>query len=212
MCGYGSALKTVHSKLSRVPIIEVTVNGKAARALVDTGCTSTMVNERFVDCIQGKRVMAAFDGREVVCKGLAKVDMLVSSKKISQEVTVVDSIVGEIDVVLGMDTISRLGGVKVEEKQVQFGNICAVSCIDQRSPDIQDKDFEAFFDGKKWEVRYFWNQKGAPTLKNTVAAYDKVLTAEKEEQYDSEIERWIEEGILVPWKGEVSGIIPLMAV
>ena len=211
-CSYGSALKTVSSRMSRVPIIEVTVNAMPARALVDTGCTSTMVTEQFVNNVRGKRVMAAFDGREVVCKGSATVNMSVGSEKFQQEVTVVEKIVGEIDMVLGMDTISRLGGVKVEKSQVQFGTVCAVACVDQRSPDIEDKDFEAFFDGESWEVRYFWNQNGAPSLKNTVAAYDKVLTAEKQKEYDAEIDRWIEEGILVPWNGEVSGIIPLMAV
>ena len=33
----------------------------------------------------------------------------------SQEVMVMDWIVGGIDAVIGMDTISRLGGVKVQE-------------------------------------------------------------------------------------------------
>ena len=103
-------MKTVNSKLSRVPIIKVSVNGKPARALVDTGCTSTMVKEQFVDCIQGERVMSAFHGPEVVCKGSAMVELSVSSVKVRQKVTVVGSIVGDIDVVLGMDTISRLGG------------------------------------------------------------------------------------------------------
>ena len=39
-----------------------------------------------------------------------------------------DWIVGGIDAVIGMDTISRLGGVKVQEKLVQFGNMCAIAC------------------------------------------------------------------------------------
>ena len=38
------------------------------------------------------------------------------------------------------------------------------------------------------------------------------MSAEKQEEYEKEIERWIEEGILVPWEGSVSGVIPLMAV
>ena len=61
-------------------------------------------------------------------------------------------------------------------------------------------------------MRYFWNGKGEPRLKNTVPEYAKKLSADKQQEYKAEIERWIAEGILVPWEGEVEGILPLMAV
>ena len=31
-------------------------------------------------------------------------------------------------------------------------------------------------------------------------------------QFEEEVERWIADGILVPWKGEGKGVLPLMAV
>ena len=88
--------------------------------------------------------------------------MSVGEETVSQEVMVMDWIVGRIDAVIGMDTTSRLGGVKVQEKLVQFGNMCAIACGEKRRPDIVDKDFEAYFDGESWEVRYFWTESGAP--------------------------------------------------
>ena len=71
---------------------------------------------------------------------------------------------GGIDAVVGMDTISRLGGFKVQEKLVQFGTMCAIACGEKRRPDIVDKDFEAYFDGESWEVKYFWTESGASEL------------------------------------------------
>ena len=44
-----------------------------------------------------------------------------------REVTVVEQMVDGVDVVLGMDVIDSLGGVKVWHNKVQFGNICAVA-------------------------------------------------------------------------------------
>ena len=41
-----------------------------------------------------------------------------------------------------------------------------------------------------------------------VWTYGKVLYSEFEE----EVERWIADGILVPWKGEGKYVLPLMAV
>ena len=82
-----------------------------------------------------------------------------------------EKMVGGVDMVMGMDMIFRLGGVKILDNQVEFGNICAVAW-ECRFPDIQEKDFEAFFDGKSWEVRYFWTENGPPVLKNRVGEYD----------------------------------------
>lgn len=50
-----------------------------------------------------------------------------------------------------------------------------------------------------------------PVLKNRVSLYDNSMQGEKREEFEKEVDRWIEDGILVPWKEEVhSGILPLM--
>ena len=142
-CVTGIFKEIVKSKLSGVPVIDIRINGKSAKALVDTGCTRTMVREGLTGRPTGETVLAAFDGCEVKCKGSAHAEMSVGEETVSQEVMVMDWIVGGIDAVIGMDIISRLGGVKVQEKLVQFGNMCAIACGEKRRPDIVDKDFEA---------------------------------------------------------------------
>ena len=86
----------------------------------------------------GETVLTAFDGREVKCKGSAHAEMSVGEETVSQEVMVMDWIVGGIDAVIGMDTISRLGGVKVQERLVQFGNMCAIACGEKGNARIRE--------------------------------------------------------------------------
>ena len=72
-------------------------------------------------------------------------------------------------------------------------------------------DFDAEFDGKDWTVEWKWSN-GPPRLKNTVPEYRSKLDANSKRKYDDEIKRWIENGWLVPWKGERGEVLPLMAV
>ena len=208
----GVSKKTVKSSLTGVPVINVQLNGQSIQALVDTGCTKSMVRAGLCDKVERKTVLVAFDGSEVKCEGAGRVRVSIGRETIEHDVLVMSQMVGGIDMVIGMDLMGRLGGVKISEGQVQFGDVCAVAWGDQRKPDIVDKDFEAFYDGKSWEVRYFWTESGPPVLRNTVSEYDKAMDHEQRQKYEDEIERWIEEGILKQWEGEVNGVIPLMAV
>ena len=87
-----------------------------------------------------------------------------------------------------------------------------MAAVKVQAPDIEDKDFEAWFSGDRWVVRYKWNEQGEPVLKNRVSEYKTNLDEVKRKQYEAEVERWIEEGILVPWNGKEGGLLPLMAV
>ena len=74
-CVTGIFKEIVRSKLSGVPVIDIRINGKSAKALVDTGCTRTMVREGLTGRATGETVLAAFDGREVKCKGSVHAEM-----------------------------------------------------------------------------------------------------------------------------------------
>ena len=133
-----------------------------------------------------------------------------------------------MDLVIGMDIIDMLGGVTITRAGVVFGSsqVSEFAHVALESPAlynhadssdsniiIDDKDFRAVFDGKKWVVKWFWVNDKPPKLKNKISTYNSSLTDEKVDKYETEIERWIKEGILEPWEGEVSeGIIPLLAV
>ncbi|XP_067949585.1 uncharacterized protein [Watersipora subatra] len=78
---------------------------------------------------------------------------------------------------------------------------------------IEDTDFKAVFDGTKWTVVWKWKSH-EPELKNQCAEYG--INTDYKEQYSCEIEQRISNGWLelhgVKIHGNVSGIIPLMAV
>ena len=49
-------------------------------------------------------------------------------------------------------------------------------------------------------------------LQNRVKFYKNSLESKKNSEFEEEVERWIEDGILIPWKGEGKGVLPLMVV
>ena len=212
LCANGDPVQMVASGVKDVPVILAEVNGNQVRALVDTGCTNSMVTQRVAGRVHGQKEMVAFDGRRVRCKGTSVAQVKVGDEVMQLEVTVAEQLVGGVDFVLGMDVISMLGGVRVQKHTVCFGDTLCAAAVTSAPPDISDPDFEAFYDGKVWTVRYLWNERGPPVLKNTVSEYRHKLSDDQRRQYEAEVDRWVEEGILRPWKGESGGVLPLMAV
>ena len=117
-----------------------------------------------------------------------------------------------IVVIIGMDVINEMGGVTIKKAEVKFGDVhCAVAAHRLNVCKIADKDFEANFSGQKWMVKWKWKGE-LPVLQNRVKFYMNSLESEKNSEFEEEVERWITDGILVPWKGKGKGVLPLMAV
>ncbi|GFO06854.1 Gag-pro-pol polyprotein [Plakobranchus ocellatus] len=152
-----SATSLGTSRCHQVPLIDLRINGRFCKALVDTGCTMSLARHDFVTNCVGESTLVAFDGR----RGVAAATLAIGNELLESIVTVVDKIVGDVGVVI---------------------------------------------------VRYNLKPGTVPTLTNHVAQYDHGLTGTKKDAFDQEVGRWIQEGILVPWDGEVDGIVPLMAV
>lgn len=96
---------------------------------------------------------------------------------------------------------------------MRFGrDHCLAAAVEDRRCDsaclIEDKDFAARSDGNYWTVNWYWKTEKPPVLKNTVSCYDKQLAGNKREEFEKEIERWIDEGVLLPWEEKVENGIP----
>lgn len=212
--------------LDALPIIDILIGNKPVRGLVDTGCSTSVVHSRHVPQCRGEIYIHAFDGSQIKCKGADWVKLRVNGKDVTVRAVVSDQLVNGVDVVLGVDVIDHLGGVTVNKGNVCFGaiGVASVSQKTEHRPSggiddsdskvvIEDPDFHAIFDGQKWTVKWLWKNNAPVTLKNKVSCYDKKLDGRKKEEFEKEVDRWIAEGILVPWEKEVkTGIIPLMAV
>lgn len=213
------------ARLKSLPVIDVLIGNQPARGLVDTACTTSVVHSSYVPQCRGETYVIAFNGGIIKCKGSAWVKLYVSGECVTIRVVVADQLVDGVDVVLGTDVNDFLGGVTVYKGRVYFGaiGIASVSQEAEFKPGvdnlccpkvvIEDPDFHAIFDGQKWTVKWHWKNNEHVTLTNKISCYDKKLEGQKREEFEKEIDRWIAEGILVPWKEEVkTGIIPLMAV
>ena len=216
---------------------------RVARALVDTGCSTTVVASRLVGkCEREGGRLVSVDGGEIKCEGTRNIELTVQGVRLRLRVMVLRKVLDGIDVVMGMDAISQLGGVTIADgrEPITFGKeLCliagsrvagavtvgsatmetdvakcrsVVAAVATESFRIEDKDFIADFDGEKWVVEWVWKGE-LPVLKNRVGCYEHALEGSVRDEFDREVGRWIDEGILVPWgQGVEEGVLPLMAV
>ena len=100
-----------------LPIIEVLVGGGGeVRALVDTGCTTTMVRSSLVGERVGESWMSTFDGRKVRCGGERPVNLEVRGTPVEVSAVAIEHLVRDLDVVLWMDMIEQLGGCDGQQR------------------------------------------------------------------------------------------------
>ena len=80
--------------------MEVGIIGEKTLALVDTGCSQSMVERRLTNYISGETSVFAFDGREVRCLGYSKLTVQIGAETVVQDVIVVESLVGGVGFVV----------------------------------------------------------------------------------------------------------------
>ena len=205
-----------------LPVIEMKVNGIVVSALVDSGCTSCIIEERM--CREWSRRdvgLIGISGCEVPCRGEGFVNIVHGDKEARVKTIVVDCCPLNFGFILGMNGIESLGGVTIEStrKIVVGGGTKSVACMsvckeEKPTMTIEEKDFKAVFDGRRWVVTWLWSEGKEPNLKNTTAEYE--VPQHAREEYELEVTQWIKDGWLIPHDeqkhGPPRGLIPLMAV
>ena len=147
-----------------------------------------------------------------------------------------------VSCLLGCDVIDHMGGVTTRREadsrySVRWGKSQPMECCganrDRSQPKVQavshqpvgkviscgvapveitDKDFVANFANGQWTVRWQWSSKEPEKLQTKIGEYQSTRRPQVRDKYNAEIQSWISKGWLVPWKGPVKGIIPLLAV
>ena len=139
----GNRLKAQYWPL---PIIEIVVNNTVMTALVDTGCTTTLINYRLMSVCGRCGTVIAVDGRDIKCKGARQVEIKVHGVQVKVEAILMNRIIDGIDVIIGMDVINEMGGLTIKKAEVKFGDVhCAIAAHRLNVCKIEDKDFEANF-------------------------------------------------------------------
>ena len=93
-----------------LPTVDVRVGNQIIRALVDTGCSRTIVARKLVNEVRPSRdIVLSVDGSILRC-GTGYLELAVQDRSIRTRVLVLDSLLSQFDLVLGMDVIQEMGG------------------------------------------------------------------------------------------------------
>lgn len=186
---------------------------------MDSGCGKSIVPRRLVGLARGgPRNVITVDGSRVRCSGTVTVTVEVDGARVTLECLVMDNLLKGVDVVLGVDFIGRIGGVSLTSSGVEFAHrphgrvtmaaAAAAAPTKTSTLNIEDRDFQATFDGRRWTVKWKWKEE-PPVLRNKVPSYAGVDRPEIKE----EISEWIRKGWLQEESERVDGgFLPLMAV
>lgn len=217
-------------RCNKLPIILVKIGNCLLSALVDSGCTDSIITTEAVRRLSLKvcpaeQIVSTIGNLFTKCEFRCMAQMEVDDVFVTLDMMVNEALVANCDILLGNDAISLLGGVTVKDGAAKFGAGPAhvkVSASGQTSLKeastpmnlcIEESDFSASFQDGRWTVRWKWRE-GEPQLKNQCGGY--AVKDEDREAFDTEVEQWIEKGWLQPHDvyrhGPVAGVIPLMAV
>jgi len=95
----------------------VTVNDRSATALIDSGCSKTVVLKGLVmDCMlfSGGESMVLANGKGVRV-GSGEVQLNINGRIISVECSVMEHLPYGLGILIGMDVIGKLGGVRINK-------------------------------------------------------------------------------------------------
>ena len=200
-------------------------NGVLTHGFLDCGSSCTMMTYQMakqskLDIFKCDAVVLSVSGERVPLIGQARCDLIIGERSLQAwNVLIVSQLPSDASLLVGMDVIRKLGGFVLnvprgERPEVRFPHLNTASayCANETaSPTvtIEDPDFRAVFDGRRWEVSWSW-KRGPPVLTNKVAQY--AVNKDIRDAFDAELQRWIAEGWLVPCDRPNGGIIPLLAV
>ena len=197
--------------------MKVKVNGMDRIALVDSGCSSSVVSGMLCRPEVWKSTAILTASRKcLLSHGVGRITLTVTNRNpLKTNVLVVNSKPLGFDLLLGMDVIKKLGGVHIDEGgKAHFDEAAHTLGV---TIELEQPDFLAEFDQrtKSWTVSWKWSGDQPPEkLYNRLPEY--TIPARACAEYDKELQNWIDNGWLVPYPedklGLPKGLIPLMAV
>lgn len=218
-----------HCSKAQLPFVYVDIMNVRYKALVDTGCSRTIVSRKVSPLAEESTCenVTMMDGSIVPCYTKQTIELSIKNMKIQVACLVMD-VLNDYELLLGMDAIKELGGVTIDERgAITFGkswldcntmvktiesNSCKVAVDDTNVEEIviDDTDFVIVFREGHWKVEWKWQNAKEPVISPSPPNYR--IPAEYKEKFENEIESWIKNNWLIEYDGEIKGSLPLMAV
>ena len=197
----------------------VCINGVMRDALIDSGCTQSLVRSSVCGPLSGhKTEVLTIDRKSMTSRGVTSVNLLVDKPTpVVADTLAMDGDLSGFDLLLGFDVIRLLGGVHINEHgEANFPNeVFSVGTAD--AVKIERPDFDVIFDPaeKKWIATWKWLGEWPPKqLINQTPEYTVPEHVQKD--YNCELQIWIHNGRLIPYLekelGPLSGLFLLMAI
>ena len=159
--------------MAPLPVIKVQVEGVQCSALVDTGCSHSIVSADQCTAWSSQQVdIWTIDETSWACCGVGTVSILTNggSHAVVNVLVSCERPLG-YNILFGIDTIRALGGIMITQAgDVKFGGrkeACAALCVNEL-------DFNASLDHNEriWTARWKWILNNTPTLlHNEIAEY-----------------------------------------
>ena len=186
----------------------VKINEQSACALIDIGCTQTLVGPtiRTTQANEHKQIITA-DGRAIDCQGETYVTLSIASKTIKVPCVAIHRMLPGVDVVIGTDVLKHFKFCLDYEK-FSFSAAVLSNEMSVDNLTIIKNYFKVNFEGEEWVARWNWIKE--PVLRNCVDFYRMIKAIYP--RFKSEVNRWIDNDWLVKSKCNEEGVIPLMAV
>ena len=122
---------------------------------------------------------------------------------VEDDVLVMDSSLWGFNMLIGMDIINMLGGVRINQSgDAIFSKMEACACTVIR---IEEPDFSAEFDEwtRAWTALWKWSGNEPPDgLTNKVTEYP--ISTQVWQEYRHELEMWLNNGWLLPYPEELN--------
>ena len=106
-----SAAGCFPSYAAQLPLLQVFVNNASAKALLDTGCSKTIVSRELVNNCQLRPVFRSvilMNSEEVDCSESCMCEVVVDGRCVMLD-CIISNVTPGFGVLLGMDAINRLG-------------------------------------------------------------------------------------------------------
>ena len=193
------------------------VNGINGIALVDSGCSSSVVSGLLCQPEIWKSTAIMTAGRKCLLRhGVGSITLTVTNRNhLKTNVLEVNSKPLGFNLLLGMNVMKKLGGMHIDEGgKAHFAEVAHTLGATIK---LEQPDFCTEFDqsNKSWTVSSKWSG-DQPPEKLYNRKPEHTIPARTRAEYDKELQNWIDNGWLVPYPedklGPLKGLIPLMAV